>query len=173
MKEIAERENRHCIVEGTDKYCMQGLSMPNALNAVNSAIVNACNLQAKDKTIILDVCNERFNAADVFGVNLSSWNIQKIYVNLDRTMLRQYLAWSLCNVLRRGENDSFLNPPKSSVATCIKIHLRKAKNLFGQNTQELVSENTTLQKALSILEKDANAYQMMLDQNRDKFKAVF
>ena len=173
IKEIADRENRHCVIEGTDKYCMQGLSMQSAISTVATAIRNLVNSSTKDKTLILDVCNERFDARDVFGVDLSSWKIEKIEVNLDRSMIPQYLDWSLRNVLQRGEDDSYLNPSRSGLAICIKVHGRKAKSFFGAQAGTLMQENTPKEKALARVQSGAEAYQKMLDANKQKFAAKF
>ena len=126
--------NGVCIVEGTDKYCKNGVSTSQAVNFVKSELQRALTLDKQQLVVVvIDCCNERQGA--IFDTRFDGWKIVPYFVNFIPESLNEYLAWSLRNVLRRnkpGADDMFyLNPATATVKTCIDVHRKKANALFG------------------------------------------
>jgi hypothetical protein len=167
----ATAKGHSCIVEGVDKYVFQGMSFPEAIGRVTRALIEAQQSTEANKIVIIDTCGENFNVKKVFDVDFSNWNVVKVWVNLDRKRLRQYLAWSLRNVVRRGTDDAVLTPGRASLGKCIDVHLRKAKAHFGKQTAPLAPNTISQDALLQQLENDANEYEKFLADNKETYAA--
>jgi hypothetical protein len=172
LQRLAAQQNRYCVVEGMDKHVMQGLPFKDAAAHVTRALLEAQQSTEPNKIVVLDTCGENFKPKDVFGVDFSGWKIVKVWVNLDRRLLRQYLAWSLRNVVRRGKDDAVLTPGKATLATCIQVHLRKTKAHFGKKTEPLAPDSTALEPLLQQLQPYADEYDKHLAANKDQYAAT-
>ena len=80
--------------------------------------------------------------------------------------MKQYLSWSLRNVLQRGSCsagcDYWLNPVQTGVETCVSVHNKKASAVFGSKATKGFDFKNLLFKsvndAIAILDADANEY---------------
>lgn len=154
--------------EGTDKYCKTGIQTRDAAkyvtNAINRLIADPTDIP---KCVIIDTCGENNKGITFFGVNFTGWEIHRITPNYISSQLDNYLAWSLRNVLQRGATNSnasyYLNPVNASLKICVDVHMKKAKNLFGQkSTPPLPMLPATTQDAISLLNSRADEYQLHL-----------
>jgi hypothetical protein len=168
LQKIAQDAGYQCIIEGTDKYIIRGTQMKQAINTIKNNLQTICNSPDAKKIVIIDTCGERSNINDVFGVNFNGWTIKEIFVNYDSTQQDKYLAWSLRNVIRRQENDAVLTVGKSSLPTCIAVHLKKAMALF-KNVNPIIPETINLNDALAKLSENADFYDKYLEKNESTF----
>lgn len=139
IKNVVEARGGQCIVVGTDKYCVAGMSTKNAISQVQNDLKTVSDSKIDDLVVVIDTCGERSNRGhpEFFGVNFRGWQYIEIWPNLDRLNFAGYFAWSLRNVLLRNipkENDNFyLCPSRAGVDVCIDVHKKKAKSLFKPN----------------------------------------
>ena len=151
---IAESAGKQCFVEGSDKYVMQGFGFgAPAAAQVKDALQKAIASTEKNKIVVIDGCNEKFQKNNVYGVDFSKWRIETVWVNCDRKQLKLYLAWSLRNVLRRGRDDSVLTPGKLGYATCLEVHTKKARSLFGKQVPDVAGSSFSVEDTLNFLKK--------------------
>src|SRR3989338_8572206 len=168
IRERVTQRGGKCWVEGTDKYCQHGEPFGSAKSKVYSSLLEAMQDSSDDKVIVLDTCGDSFKKQDVFGHNLSHWKIINVWPNLkDRRRIREYLAWSLRNVLQRQhpgtDGNYYLSPVGSDLKTCISVHLAKTRKLFGKGTTAILSEFTpSVEIALQMLKESADTYQTYL-----------
>jgi hypothetical protein len=159
-----------CIVVGTDKYCKEGYTFPDAITKVKETLLGINDLPQSDRVIVcIDTCGEN---SGTFGVNFDGWQTKNVWVNLERKFLGDYLAWSLRNVLKRdpvsGECNYWLNPEGAGVAKCIEVHTKKARFLFGKKTVPALGHMTDKDKAINLLNEQADRYGVYLAQNENK-----
>ena len=128
---------------------------------ISSKLLEFSADECKDKVIIVDTCGERDYGKFIFGVNVTNWKFVTVYVNLDRSDVAGYLAWSLRNVLTRGEfgpNDTFwLTVATSSVEKCKNIHRKKTNSLGIGKYWKFANINHARE-----LDQLANAYEARL-----------
>jgi len=93
--------------------------------------------RGKKRAIILDMCNEtRINQTNVFGKDLSDFEVVTIMPNFDRTQdeFGDFVKWCLENLLRRSMHGPdtmyWLNPQSAGVDTCIKVHNAKVSGIM-------------------------------------------
>lgn len=128
-----------CIVTGTDKYCLQGMNIRDAVFAVNRELENIRYINNDDLVVVIDTCGERYKneRSYVFNINFNGWTHYVLWPNLDRTDLQGYFAWSLRNVLSRtrpNQSDNYYLWP-FDVEKCKKIHKVKCGSLFSRNVR--------------------------------------
>ena len=133
IKQTVERRGGVCLTEGTDKYCVRGDRVPDAVKKVENTLRSIQTNSNDDIVVVIDTCGERNNNNNFFNVDFTGWKIVSVWPNLDRNDILGYLAWTWRNILRRRhtELDSayWLNPEESGVLTCKMVHIKKAKAL--------------------------------------------
>jgi hypothetical protein len=170
LQEEVEKIGGVCINESTDKYCKTGLHVKEAANRVNSVLRGISRINNDLIVVIIDTCGEgeRYTGNSIFGYSFDGWEIHRITPNFDESKIRQYLCWSLYNVLNRplhsASTNYWLNPESASVDICKKVHTDKAKALFGSKFVE-VSKKRNFHDILHDIEKDAIEYQEYLNCN--------
>ncbi len=139
IKAAVEARGGVCIVEGTDKYCKDGMHVRDAVVRVQQALAAVSEVKNDDVVVVIDTCGERTNRGslnNIFNTDFTGWTYIEVFPNLDRTNMPGYFAWSLRNVLMRGapkkELSHNLNPVTATVAICIDVHKNKSKALFNQ-----------------------------------------
>jgi hypothetical protein len=139
LREAVEAAGGKCIVEGTDKYMSQGWSFKRASSTIKQNLLAFRDRvgDAAPRVAVVDTCGDRSDAS-VFGVDFSKWRHVDYWPNLPAGAqtppgeLEEYFAWSLRNVLqRKGSGDFYLCPDGAGVRTCIEVHQRKSRALFG------------------------------------------
>lgn len=155
-----------CINEGTDKYCVNGMPIKDAVKKVTKVLKGINRIHNDLIVVIIDTCGERNNGNVIFNYDFNGWEIHRIRPNFDESRIRQYLCWSLRNVLTRplhtNNGNFFLNPASASVAICKKVHTNKAIALFGQRFVN-VSHSNELYDILNDIEQEAYEYQEYLN----------
>jgi hypothetical protein len=169
-KNFVESRGGIAYVANTDRYCSQGMSVPDAVQNLEKEIIAFASNDNPDKVIIVDVCNENYGKKQTkfFNVNLDTWKQVVVFPNLQKDAggkfvnLDGYLSWSLYNVLKRnipGPNDThWLNPVSASEQICKDVHKKKSTVLFGGKVWKL-SGGTS-----SNLEEQANEYAKTLSE---------
>lgn len=174
-----------CINEGTDKYCVNGMSIKNAVKRVTNVLKGINSIHNNLIVVIIDTCGERNNGNVIFNYDFIGWTIHRIIPNFDESIIRpnfnesrirpnfdklrirQYLCWSLHNVLTRprhiNNGNFFLNPASASVTICKKVHTNKAIALFGEKRFVNVSHRNELNDILRDIEQEAYEYQEYLN----------
>lgn len=177
IKKKIEEIGGYCIVEGTDKYCKDGMSIPDAIKKVNEELLKATKMDNELIVIIIDTCGERTDGNNIFGVDFSNWRRVNLWPNLDRNNMKGYLSWSMRNVLRRkkrtGFDDYYLNPEDAGVSTCISVHKKKTTALFGKKVPAIFSKtHNNIDEAIRDLDESANEYEgklKMVDEDIGEF----
>lgn len=151
-----------CYIEGTDKYFVRGISIENSVKFVKEALFNIVRSKSQSKLIVvvIDTCGERIGRGlEAFGVKFNGWERYEVMINLPDTSpqkIKQYLAFSLYNVLNRTAPDSLstynLNPETVDIKMCIDIHTKKAKSLLGNKFINVLSN--TFNYDLNLLIKE-------------------
>lgn len=164
-----------CYVEGTDKYCVKGISIENSIKFVKEALFNIVRSKSQSKLIVvvIDTCGERIGSGlEAFGVRFNGWEHYEVMINLPDTSpqkIKQYLAFSLYNVLNRTAPDSLstynLNPETVDIKICIDVHTKKAKSLLGNKFINVLSNtfNYDLNLLIRELKPLAEQYHKFLD----------
>jgi hypothetical protein len=172
LQEAVEGAGGACLVVGTDKYCVRGMTTQDAVLKITEDLQGLDNFQpGKALVVVVDTCGERDSGnTSVFGINLAGWKRVVVFPNYDRAKLEGYLAWTLRNVLRRGEpavdSDFYLSPTTAGLRTCVEVHAKKAKALFGKKTKLPFSATpATVEAALDQLEGQAAEYQKFLEES--------
>ena len=159
-----------CINEGVDKYCKTGMATHIAVQTIAQEFKKIPTIENNLVVVIVDTCGEKNNGDLMFDYNFSNWKKVTITPNYSQPKLKQYMAWSLRNVLNRPmhNNDTqyWLNPVGASAKVCIEVHLNKCKKLFGKKISQIVDPNTSLASALLAIESDAAEYQNYLNQSK-------
>jgi len=165
----------HVLIEGMDKYSQSGYDFKTAASMIKNNII-ALNNCTKKMVVVIDTCGESFDPTSVFGVNFKSanWNIISHTPNFNKDKLEQHLAWSLRNVLQRGnfskDTQYYLNPISATFKVCIDVHAKKAKKIFNKIPQLFKKQPQSLQGAINELNDRANQYNEYLTSNNDKFE---
>ena len=154
-------KNKKVLIVSTDYYCMQGMSIQ---QAVAHNITELRNNKHKYDIIIVDVCNDsNFNLKNIFKANFTNAYCIIVKPNLTNEVLNndelfnQYACWTLKNVLLRNEIDSYLNPIKAGLKICVEVHLKKLNNLFPANNFK--NYTNYISKSEILNEIDCNALQ--------------
>lgn len=181
LLERLTEDNHVAIVEGMDKYRIKGYEPKQAIEMIKTNFLlmqnNPDNID-KNKFVIIDTCGERkVNAKNpnVFGINFRGYKIVEIDVNLNRSMMSEYLAFSLRNVLIRPPSNQgstyYLNPTDSGLGTCIQVHQTKAQSLFGKNINKHLPNIigfTQISTILEIIDTNADKYVAYLNENQSE-----
>lgn len=158
-----------CICEGVDKYCRTGASTQQAIYNITQEFAKISTIQNNLLVVIIDTCGER-DGNVIFDYNFSNWKKVSVTPNFNQPKLKQYMAWSLRNVLNRPlhtmDSPFWLNPQSASSKVCVEVHLNKCKKLFGKKITEIVSSNATKEAILTQISADADTYQQYLDQSK-------
>lgn len=166
LQEEVEKLGGQCINEGTDKYCLNGIPTRDAVKRVTTVLRGISRIRNNLLVVIIDTCGERNTGNVIFGYSFDGWEIHRIRPNFDESRIRQYLCWSLRNVLNRPlhsrDSNFWLNPESATVNTCKKVHTDKATALFGRQFVN-VSSSTDLHDILNDIELEANEYQEYLN----------
>ena len=148
IQQSIEKRGGVCVVVGTDKYCVKGMRVPDAIQKINKELNDISLISNDDIVVVVDTCGERTNKNninDVFGVNFTRWKLINVWPNLDRKDIPGYLCWTLNNVLARGRTtvDSafWLNPAEAGISVCHDVHKKKAK-LLGLVAKGLLLNDT-------------------------------
>jgi hypothetical protein len=162
MEELLTNAKMTYHVLSTDRHCMDGHSMKTAVNLTKGEVSTFMSINSREKVLIVDTCNDTFNKSNVFGGNFSNWKVKYVWVNYDRSDLDGYLAWSLRNVIRRKDGDSYLTPHGAGIQVCINVHTKKAKRLFGKKnviSPIEYSPGMTIESIISQLDEKADKYE--------------
>lgn len=167
IKEQIEQLGGYCVVEGTDKYCKTGISMPEAQMMVTKELLKAQGVDNKLLVVIIDTCGTSNYRDIIFDVNFAGWKKVNYWPNFERSHLKEYFAWTLCNVLKRQkptEDDTYwLNGEDCSVSHCIDVHRRKAVPLWGKKIPKVFSETpSSKESAMEELRKLVESYEEYL-----------
>jgi hypothetical protein len=138
--------------EGTDKYCVKGISPRKAITYVQRVLNNAATSCSKT-IVIVDTCGDNRNPRP-FGANFDGWKTIELWPNYDKDNKLGYLSWSLTNVLNRkkfGANSNYYLSPYSEavladgIKLCIHVHYKKAQALgLYDNTFSKLSDTDRL-----------------------------
>lgn len=171
IKRQIEEKGGECIAVGTDKYCKTGASGQVAVGMVQKDIMTFMASTNKLLVLIIDSCGERpVNLKNVFNVDLTGWKKSELFVNMHKRAsqmlsdeMRQYLSWSLMNVLKRTACDAnsqyWLNPDGAGYQVCIDVHTKKAKALFGKFSIPLFgTAPKSKAEAMEKIKNDAEIY---------------
>lgn len=170
LQKACDSQDVTCIIEGVDKYTTKGFSFKDAQQEImkNILAINDFDV-SKPVVVCIDTCGERTNNTNmiIFDVDFRGWTRVNVEVNLNRSRIPEYLAWSLRNVLRRGPSSAKsnynLNPIGASLRTCIDVHTDKAKKL--QLTNRHIAHplthrfGMTVEQAIEQLNEKANSYE--------------
>ena len=133
QKKILEN-GQNCIIVSVDNYVIQGYQPKEGVKKIVDDIENVKNLD--NITIIVDTCGESAGLKNVFSHDLSGWYSEIVYPCYNKSMIKQYLAWSLNNVLnrtKRTSNSTYnINPVDVGEQVCRDVHIKKAMNIFGK-----------------------------------------
>jgi len=170
LQKMIEKIGGNCINEGTDKYCKNGTNGKAAANIVTNELKKAFNVKNEINVVIVDTCGEKgVKNNTVFNVNFTGWKVISVYPNYNKNKLKEYLAWSLRNVLNRAPTDAtsnyWLNPTGAGVKTCIDVHYNKAKALL--HIKDHVTKAITKDQAIEEINKDADEYAKYLKDELD------
>jgi hypothetical protein len=153
-----------CIVQGTDQYCKNGLSMQNAIQC-SKDILNTVN-GTEQTVVIIDTCGEQVNYNNIFGINFNNATKLNYFPNYEKTKQNEYLSWSLHNLLSRkssGQSENFwITPCSVGNSKCIEILNKKAKKLFGKRVEKFA-----LNIDINHVKDNYNNYQTYLNNNMD------
>jgi len=165
LEKEVEKIGGVCINEGTDKYCVNGMPIKDAVKKVTKVLKGINRIHNNLIVVIIDTCGEKNTGNVIFNYDFDGWEIHRIRPNFDESRIRQYLCWSLRNVLTRPRHTNngnfFLNPVSAGVAICKKVHTNKAKDLFGQSFVN-VSNSNDLYDILNDIGPEASEYQEYL-----------
>lgn len=175
IKEMVEARGGICLVEGVDQYSKSGLSFPEAQRTITAHIIEFMNQGNPDKVLVIDTCGENTDKRSVFGCDLHRWKHVSITPNYKKNVnMDEYLAWTLKNVLQRHSTkadqslDYYLNPRDAGVSTCIDVHLKKARKVFGKKlvkTGPVASaSDRSISDIIAEIDEMAQKYQKYLDE---------
>jgi hypothetical protein len=146
------------IIQCPDMYRKNGTGVKATARGIKRSLERFIKTYEKNsnKTIIIDTCGESTNITNVFGVNLSGWNVHEVYPNWDDSDPKGYFMWSLQNVLNRKspnkEDQFWLNPLDAGAETCRKVHDTKFKNVFKLEPYQMEDFNLAAEYAKKIKE---------------------
>jgi len=168
LQEEVEALGGKCLNEGTDKYCVTGISIKEAIKRVSNSLKEINRIKNDLLVVIIDTCGERNTGNNIFNFSFEGWTIHRIRPNFEATKIKQYLSWSLYNVLSRPlhnpKSNFWLNPESATVEICKKVHTDKGKALFGPNFIE-VSHKNNLYDIMSDIKIEALEYKEYLKNN--------
>ena len=157
-----------CYIEGTDKYCTRGIDPRGAASCITNELKKAKDSKAELIVVIIDTCGDRAGK-NIFGHYFNEWNRHDIFINLPSLSppyIKQYLCWSLRNVINRPvytcNSSYYLNPCNASIQTCIDVHTKKAQS-FLHNKFIKVTSNNDRTSILNDINSFADEYQDFLD----------
>lgn len=167
LKEHIEKQGGMCIIEGTDKYCRDGMQVKDAIRQITQNMLALNSITDRRRYVIIDTCGEQNKGTTFFNVDASGWKIVKYFPNHIKGELEGYLAWSLRNVLRREmpntTNTHYLNPISAGVNTCVQVHFKKAKALFQCKVSPMPIVPAAKDDAIKMLDDAANRYASVLE----------
>lgn len=175
LKDYIEQQGGICAWEGTDKYCKDGFPVSTAIAKVSETILKLNNADSNiKKYVIIDTCGEMNKPPIIFNVDFSKWKIVTIWPNWTDNVnhLDKYLCWSLRNVLKRTppmNNDThYLNPVSAGIKTCIQVHAKKARALFGNKAKNIFNQKipNTIEEAIITLNSKADEYFVLLNEQK-------
>jgi hypothetical protein len=166
LREAVEAVGGHCVSEGTDQYCVNGHSIQDACQMVTTQLRSVFSVTNPLKVVIIDTCGDRNNGSNVFGVNFQGWKMITVQPNYTREKQREYMAWSLRNVLQRPrpsqDSKYYLNPVTAGVQTCVSVHRKKGEAIFGRGSVPNFS-GQTIETVVNNLNHDADEYARYLE----------
>jgi hypothetical protein len=168
LQKLAQDKGYDCVIEGTDQYAIRGIAMKTIIGTIKRNLNGIMRKPGSKKMVIIDTCGERANQHDVFGVDFTSWLVKNIFVNYDEKQQTKYLAWSLRNVVQRGQNDAVLTVGKASLPICLDVHHKKAASLFQGVTKSY--SNIGLDDLIVQLNPMANEYAQYLEANKAQYE---
>jgi len=153
IAEIAARGGVSHVVSMDDvRRTNPGLSNHSFLASIVTNLLNTFlrnTIGAPTRYVIVDTCGEQFSQTNLFGVNMSAWEVVYSYpgINTANPQLppndwmrakewEGYIKYSLLNVLNRNAPSSVntiyaLNPVEAGLEICLKVHRDKFTSLFG------------------------------------------
>lgn len=162
IKTIVEARGGVCLIAGTDKYCKNGMSVPEAIEQIKKDLESVREMTNDDIVVIIDTCGDRQGPKCMqFNVDFTGWKTENLWPNCDRSNLRGYFAWSLRNVLMRTAPDEKSNYWLSGATVphekCISIHYGKARGLFTKRYE--LNECSFIGATIDSLRELAEAYE--------------
>ena len=173
IAELLREKSIFVVVEGMDKYSVQGIGSQSAIHTIQQQIKTANDRAFTDKlvVVIIDTCGER-DSDVIFNHNFKEWDIIKVTPNFQGNdkLMNNFLAWTLRNVLRRKaisvDSAYYLSPIGAGVATCINVHKKKSDALYKgkyKHTFKWPNVNDSADNVITTLNPDADIYQQFLD----------
>ncbi len=166
ISNVVKARGGYCMIVGTDKHTKTGLSPQQAVENVIRELSTISTIENDDLVVIIDTCNDTTTATkniNIFKTNFEGWKTVIEWPNYNRNDRKSYMAWSLYNVLLRGEPNSntsfYLSPYGGKTQLCKDVHQKKCKNLFGKNVEWNFSNDT-----VDSLKMRADAYAVSLPQ---------
>lgn len=176
MKDLIESRGGKCIIEGTDKYCKDGMHTNHAAKKVTQNLrkfTHDINCDNNLMVAIIDTCGERNNGHTFFNVNFNRWTIIDVWPNYNLDNEKGYLAWTLRNVLNRIECsidcNYYLNPVSAGLNVCVTVHKKKAQSL-GLKAHLNVDSNESIETIIAKLDDLADQYTNSLRSVQDEAK---
>ncbi len=168
LQNAVEKIGGYCFNEGTDKYCCQGYTTPEACKMVTAELKKLETIENPLVVVIIDTCGDRNNSDVIFDIDFRGWKKIAVLANYNKDRQKQYLSWSLRNVLNRslhsGTSNYYLNPVSAGVNVCVDVHHKKAIAIFGKKTQK-VSYGNTRESVLKDITTAADEYAQFLEQS--------
>ncbi len=165
IKEEVEHRGGVCEILGMDMYASRGVHRDSVLADMSARVSDMENAHGT-KVVVIDTCGDCGSISDTFGMNFSAWCVHKALPNFDANNREGYFAWSLRNVLRRGDVtpncNYFLTPTRAGVDTCIQVHKKKSKLVVGKKLANFYSKKYGAGDFAAILDRlaqPADAYQ--------------
>ncbi|AYV77553.1 MAG: putative ATP-binding protein, partial [Dasosvirus sp.] len=166
IKEEIEKKGGICIVEGTDKYCKNGSTIQEAVRTVTEELLKLSGSTNPLTVAVIDTCGDRKGKL-IFDIDFSGWNRQTVRPNFNQQRIKQYLAWSLRNVLMREPHNAmtnyYLEPTTAGFGKCVEIHSKKSNGVFGKKQSKLFDvQPSTKEMALKMIAENADSYRDFL-----------
>lgn len=171
LKQEITNKGWQCLIASPDKYSKAGIDRLDIPSMIKTELAKLDSFdKSKHIVLIVDTCGDRADDKYAFGYDISKWNAKFVWPNYNESNKDGYMAWSLRNVLLRGEpteNDRFyLNPISLGLVRCRDTHRNKASSFIKKKTcRTNIKDNMTVAEAIAVLDARADAYQEYLDAN--------
>lgn len=168
IKSIVENRGDVCLIIGTAKYFVSNMTDPQITHLIRKELFDINNIPAETGlVIIIDECNEKTLAQNIFGFDFSAWKKVNYWPNLLRTDLKGYAAWTLRNVVIRPKasttDNYYWNIVDTDIKTIVIMHKNKMSKFFGKKTEYLGLGVIEADTIMAKIAEGADAYQAKLD----------
>jgi len=171
QKEL-EGRGRTVFYESVDHYARQDNNIGAAVKKVKESLRGSLwSCTTSDPVfVIIDTCGEKTQVKNVFGVDFTGWTSRHWLANKIDSDIKGYMAWSLRNLLERGEPEPsdhfYLTPAHCDVVKCVSIHTRKCRSVLGRKSavvlRELRDAMDTQEHILASVSNAADRYAAIL-----------